>query len=62
MKTKRAEKTRPSEFDADWSRQMRKVVAELRKGAEEYSDEEIEAIIDEAVQAVRAEEAAEPRE
>jgi transcriptional regulator with XRE-family HTH domain len=41
--------------DAIWSREMRKVVSNLRKGAEEYPQEEIDKIVDEAVSAVRAE-------
>jgi transcriptional regulator with XRE-family HTH domain len=45
----------PSRKDTTWSREMEKVVLELRKGAEEYSDEEIDEIVDEAVKAVRAE-------
>ena len=46
----------PPISDAAWSREMRKVVSEFRKGAEGYSEEEIESIVDEAVTAVRAEE------
>jgi len=46
----------PFRSDAAWSKEMRKAVSELRKGAEQYSDEEIESIVDEAVTAVRAEE------
>ena len=45
----------PPQSDAAWSREMRKVVAEFRKGAEGYSEEEIDKIVDEAVAAVRAE-------
>ena len=41
--------------DAVWSREMGKVVSELRKGAEGYPQEEIDKIVDEAVFAVRAE-------
>lgn len=52
----RLEEIMPSKTDIAWSREMHKVVSELKKGAEEYSDEEIEAIVDEAVKAVRAEE------
>lgn len=52
----RLEEIMPSKTDITWSREMHKVVSELKKGAEEYSDEEIEAIVDEAVKAVRAEE------
>lgn len=36
-----------------WTKEMRQVVSELRKGAEGYSDEEIDDIVDEALQAVR---------
>jgi transcriptional regulator with XRE-family HTH domain len=43
----------PSQTDAAWSKEMRSVVAEFRKGAEDYSDKEIESIVDEAVDAVR---------
>jgi len=45
----------PSRSDTTWSKEMRKVVSELRKGAEGYTEEEIESIVDEAVMAVRAE-------
>jgi transcriptional regulator with XRE-family HTH domain len=43
-----------SRRDESWSREMKEVVTEFRKGAEEYSDDEIEDIVDEAVNAVRA--------
>jgi transcriptional regulator with XRE-family HTH domain len=43
----------PSQTDAAWSKEMRSVVAEFRKGAEDYSDKDIESIVDEAVDAVR---------
>ena len=52
----RLEEIMPSKTDAGWSKEMRKVVSEFRKKAERYSEEEIEAIVDEAVKAVRAEE------
>ena len=52
----RLEKIMPSRKDEAWSKEMRQVVAELRKGAEKYSDEEIDVIVDDAVKAVRAEE------
>lgn len=52
----RIEQIMPSKTDAAWSKEMRKVVSELRKGAEKYSDEQIDEIVDEAVKAVRAEE------
>ncbi len=51
----RLEEVMPSQKDEAWSREMRQVVAELRKGAEGYSDEEIDNIVDDAVKAVRAE-------
>ena len=51
----RLEEVMPSSRrDESWSREMKKVVTEFRKGAEEYSDDEIEDIVDEAVNAVRA--------
>jgi transcriptional regulator with XRE-family HTH domain len=43
-----------SRRDESWSREMKEVVTEFSKGAEEYSDDEIEDIVDEAVNAVRA--------
>ena len=43
----------PSQTDAAWSKEMQSVVAEFRKGAKDYSDKEIESIVDEAVDAVR---------
>lgn len=52
----RIEEIIPSKTDTAWSKEMRKVVSELRRGAEEYSEEEIDDIVDEAVKAVRAEE------
>ena len=52
----RIDEVMPSREDTTWSREMEKVVLELRKGAEEYSDEKIDEIVDEAVKAVRAEE------
>jgi transcriptional regulator with XRE-family HTH domain len=44
----------PSRKDDKWSEEMGEVVNEFRKGAEQYSDEEIERIVDEAVNAVKA--------
>lgn len=44
----------PARSDAAWSKEMRKVVSELRKGTKGYSDDEIDSIVDEAVTAVRA--------
>lgn len=51
----KVEQIMPAKRDAAWSRQMRRVVSRLRKGAEKYSDEEIDEIVDEAVKAVRGE-------
>lgn len=45
----------PPMSDTVWTKEMQKVVSEFRKGAEGYSEEEIESIVDEAVAAVRAE-------
>jgi Predicted transcriptional regulator with C-terminal CBS domains len=52
----RIEEIIPPKTDTAWSKEMRKVVSEIRRGAEEYSEEEIDDIVDEAVKAVRAEE------
>jgi transcriptional regulator with XRE-family HTH domain len=52
----RIEDVLPSHKDETWSKEMRTVVAELRKGASTYSDEEIDDIVDEAINAVRSEE------
>ena len=49
----RLEQVMPTRTDAAWSKEMRRVVAEFRKGAEDYADDEIESIVDEAVAAVR---------
>ena len=43
----------PPRADAGWTKQMRGVVDEFRQGATEFADEEIESIVDEAVNAVR---------
>lgn len=51
----RLEEVMPSKKDEEWSKRMRKVLSEFRKGAEGYSQEEIESIVDEAVMAVREE-------
>lgn len=51
----RLEEVIPSKKDAAWSKDMSKVVSEFRKGAEHYSDDEIESLVDEAVSAVRGE-------
>lgn len=49
----RLEEVMPSRTDADWSKQMKSVVDEFRQGAADYSDDQIESIVDEAVDAVR---------
>ena len=49
----RLEDVMPSRTDAAWSKQMRSVVDEFRQGAAQFSDDEIESIVDEAVDAVR---------
>ena len=49
----RLEEVMPSRTDAAWSKQMRTVVDEFRQGTEGVSDDEIESIVDEAVDAVR---------
>lgn len=51
----RLEEVMPSQKDDSWSKEMEKVVSELRKGASKYTDDEIDDIVDEAVKAVRAE-------
>ena len=50
----RLEDIMPAQKDESWTKEMKEVVTEFRKGAEEYSDDEIEDIVDEAVNAVRA--------
>ena len=52
---KKVEPIVPEKKDAAWSKEMRRVVSKLRKGAEKYTDEEIDEIVDEAVKAVRGE-------
>jgi transcriptional regulator with XRE-family HTH domain len=49
----RLEEVMPARADTAWSKQMREVVDEFRKRAADYSDDEIESIVDEAVDAVR---------
>jgi len=49
----RLEEVMPFRSDAAWSRQMRSVMDEFKKGSEDYSDDEIDSIVDEAVEAVR---------
>lgn len=51
----KVEKVMPAKKEAAWSKKMHRVVSELRRGAEKYSDEEIDRIVDEAVKAVRGE-------
>ncbi|MBI4595460.1 MAG: helix-turn-helix domain-containing protein [Candidatus Tectomicrobia bacterium] len=50
----RIQQVLPPMSDLAWTREMRKVVSELRRGAKEYSEEEIDQIVDEAVSAVRS--------
>jgi transcriptional regulator with XRE-family HTH domain len=49
----RLEEVMPARTDAAWSKQMREVVDEFRQGAAEFADDDIESIVDEAVDAVR---------
>jgi transcriptional regulator with XRE-family HTH domain len=49
----RLEEVMPARSDAAWSKQMRRVVNKFRNGAQDYSDDEIDSIVDEAVEAVR---------
>ena len=49
----RLEEVMPSATDAAWSKQMRSVVDQFRQGAADFSDDEIDSIVDEAVDAVR---------
>ena len=53
----RLEEVMPGQNDAAWTNQMRKVVNEFRTSAKDYSEDEIDNLVDEAVQAVRSEEA-----
>jgi transcriptional regulator with XRE-family HTH domain len=53
----RLEEVMPGQSDAAWTSQMRKVVNEFRSTTKDYTEQEIDDIVDEAVQAVRAEEA-----
>ncbi len=52
----RLEQVMPGSSDAAWTNQMRKVVAEFRDNAKDYSEDDIDSLVDEAVQAVRSEE------
>jgi transcriptional regulator with XRE-family HTH domain len=49
----RLEQIMPTRSDAAWTKQMKSVVDEFRQGAKDFSDDEIESIVDEAVDAVR---------
>ena len=49
----RLEEVMPSRTDAGFTKKMRSVVDEFRQGASDISDDEIESIVDEAVDAVR---------
>jgi transcriptional regulator with XRE-family HTH domain len=57
----RLENVLPYKKDTAWTKEMREVVSKLRQGAAQYSEEEIESIVDEAVMAVRREEKAHAR-
>ena len=46
----------PFKTDTAWSKEMRKIVSEFREKAKDYSEDEIDNIVDEAVQAVRVKE------
>ncbi|MFH2059052.1 MAG: RstR family transcriptional repressor [Pseudomonadota bacterium] len=52
----RLEQVMPGSSDAAWTNQMRKVVKEFRSNAKDYSEDEIDNLVDEAVQSVRSEE------
>ena len=52
----RLEEIMPSKTDTAWSKEMRKIVSEFREKAKDYSEDEIDNIVDEAVQAVRVKE------
>lgn len=51
----RLEQVMPGHSDTAWTRQMRKAVNKFRSNAKDYSEDEIDSIVDEAVQAVRSE-------
>jgi transcriptional regulator with XRE-family HTH domain len=53
LKSRLEEVMPSSRTDTDWSKQMKSVVDEFRQGAADFSDDEIESIVDEAVGAVR---------
>jgi len=50
----RLEKVMPGHFDAAWTGQMREVVSGFKNAAKDYSDDEIDSLVDDAVNAVRA--------
>ena len=52
----RLEEVMPGHSDNLWKEQMHKVVSGFKKGAAAYSDDDIDNLVDEAVQAVRKEE------
>lgn len=52
----RLEEVMPGHSDAVWTNQMRKTVNKFRDSAKEYSEDEIDDIVDEAVSAVRSQE------
>lgn len=49
----RLEDVLPGKSDTAWTREMRHLVAELRKGAAKYTDDEVDRLVNEAVTAVR---------
>ena len=51
----RLEQVMPGHSDTAWTNQMRKTVNKFRDSAKDYSEDEIDSIVDEAVQAVRSE-------
>lgn len=57
----RLEQVMPAPRNDTWTKEMRQVVSDLRKGAEGYSEEEIDDIVDEAVRAVRKQQGAKGR-
>ena len=56
IKSRLEEVMPPARKDATWTKKMRSAVDELRKGAEPYSEQEIESLVDEAVLFVRKDE------
>ncbi len=51
----RLEQIMPGHSDTAWTSQMRKAVNKFRDNAKDYSEDEIDSIVNEAVQAVRSE-------